>query len=160
MTFPRRSAESARPRPWLGVAVTTLLPDAEIVTGVGALELRRPRLSTATTRSSCRPSGRNAGSTSSAYGRVVSEPSGRPSSRKVTATTRAARAVARAFKPVGAATVFGPRYSTLGRFPDGAATGADDRSQPVKTRSARRTKRRVRVLLRTEPSKGAWAIWS
>jgi hypothetical protein len=94
-----------------------------------------------------------------AYGRVVSEPSGRSSSKNVTAATRPDPAVARALRLPGFAILSGPRYSTLGASPTGAAIGVEERSQPVEASTATASKRRVRTRPRTEPSKRPWPIW-
>ena len=81
----------------------------------GVVDLRRPRLSTAVTRSRWLPGRTSPGSRSCVYGATVSEPSGTPSRRNVTATTRPERALAAAFSVVGPATVpGGARSSTAG----------------------------------------------
>ena len=71
---PARPAHGRRTRP--AEARRIVEPDGSTVISLGPAELRRPRLSTASTRSSCRPSGSRAGSTSSRYGAVVSVPRG------------------------------------------------------------------------------------
>ena len=61
------------------------------------------------------------------YGARVSEPSGTPSRRNVTATTRPERALAAAFSVVGPSTVpGGARSSTAGGAP-----AEEERKEPV-----------------------------
>ena len=101
-------------------------------TSLGRVDRRRPRLSTASTRSRWRPCGRSAGSTSSRYGFVVSEPSGRPSRNQLTAATRLFPRSARALASSAAGLVrrSGPRNSTVGESPaDGSETGELDASE-------------------------------
>jgi hypothetical protein len=76
---------------------------------------------------------------SSRYGFVVSDPIGRPSRKKLTATTRLPRSArAAAASSAGLVRRSGPRNSTLGAFPaaGSAAGGSDDSLQPAKASEA------------------------
>src|SRR4029450_10116334 len=79
------------------------------------LDARRPRLSTATTRTVCRPPRTSAGLRPSEYGAVVSEPRGAPSTTNVTAAIRAPFPFALAVSVTGPVTLpVGPSEGARG----------------------------------------------
>jgi hypothetical protein len=126
-----------------------MMRDSEpsIVTSTGFVDLRRPRLSTASTRSLWLPAGSSAGSTSRAYGSVVSDPTGRSSRKNVTATTRLRGAPAFASSNEGFVSRCGPRKRTEGELGAGGAAGGDDDGEsvhPVTALSSAANRMRVR----------------
>jgi hypothetical protein len=126
-----------------------MISDSEgaTVTSAGLVDLRRPWLSTASTRRRCVPAGRSAGSTSRAYGWVVSEPSGQSSRRNVTATTRLFSACAFASSSEGFVSRCGPRKRTDKELEAGGATGAGDDGESahaVTALSSAASRKRVR----------------
>jgi hypothetical protein len=126
VTCPRRSAASARSRPWSGVA-TSAWANGLVLKDTVPVDRRLPRLSTAVARSRCVPAETSSGSRSNLYGAVVSEPRGVPSSTKVTATIRPERALAAAFSVVGLPTEPGGRASDT----EGGPAAVEERSEPV-----------------------------
>ncbi len=95
-----------------------------VLTVIGPVDPRRPWLSTASTRRLWRPGRSNPGFRLSAYGDVVSEPRGTPSSRNVTATMRPESDMASAFNVAGRKMrPVGPRKRTL----SGSETAAEGR---------------------------------
>jgi hypothetical protein len=76
------------------------------------------------------------GATSSAYGATVSEPSGFPSRRNVTATTRPDPARAVALRAVGFVKRSGPSNCKLGGLVAEGAAGESSDGEPVQPATA------------------------